>query len=45
MWTIGPIQTHANAILYIHRNMYQNMYLEVGLVEETKGGGKKGKKR
>jgi hypothetical protein len=38
MWNIGPIQ-----IQKIHKYI-QNMYPEVGPVEETKVGGKEGKK-
>jgi hypothetical protein len=32
------------AILYIHRNIYRACNPKVGLVEETKRGGKEGKK-
>jgi hypothetical protein len=43
MWNIGSLQLQT--ILYRHRNIFtQGMYPKVGLVEETKGGGKEGKK-
>jgi hypothetical protein len=42
MWSIDPIQIHV--ISYIHINIYRTCTQKVGLVEETKGGGQKGKK-
>jgi hypothetical protein len=41
MWNIDPIKMQE--ILYVYKYV-QSMDAKVGLVEETKGGGKEGKK-